>query len=238
MLLNRFKLSGLGLVSALFLCVVGAQAQTLTANMTVNDAVTVTSFIPIDVFGNNTAYWTGQTNNYAVTAAVQQAGNYFLRYPGGSSSDTYHWNGTGSFDGGNHWVPNNTTWSYGFDGNMTYTGTTGSNGSAEFLYSYITDGSVSTRWLSNSDTQFPNHQWAYIDLTGGSSTVNVSAVSIIWGTPYPVNYEVQYWTGSSSATPYQASSEASWTDFGGETSRVGPAALPTSPLPPLSPPAM
>lgn len=98
---------------------------------------------------------------------------------------------------------------------MTYVGTTGSNNSGEFPYSYITDGNTSTRWLSDADTQFPNHQWVQVDLTGGSSTVNVSGVSIIWGTPYAASFAVQYWTGADNVTPYQNNVEGSWSDFAG-----------------------
>lgn len=192
-----------------------ANAQTLPATITINGATTWTSFIPVSIFGANTAYWVSQTSNYAVSTLVQQAGNYFLRYPGGSSSDTYHWNSTGSFDANNHWVPSGTNYTPGFDANMTYVGSTGSNNSAEFPYSSITDGSTATRWLSDVDTNFPNHQWAQIDLTGGSSTVNVSGVSIIWGTPYATSFEVQYWTGADNVTPYQKNDEADWADFSG-----------------------
>ncbi|HTC21243.1 MAG TPA: discoidin domain-containing protein, partial [bacterium] len=190
-------------------------AQTLPATITVNAASTITSFAPLSIFGTNLAYWVSQTNNNATQAAVQAAGNYFLRFPGGSSSDDYHWNGTGAFDANHHWVPSGTTWSYGFVGNETHCGTTGSNDSGTHPYSYLVDGSTATTWLSNADTNFPNHQFAYLDLTRASSTVNVSAVSIVWGTPYAVSYEVQYWAGADNATPYKAANETSWVDFPG-----------------------
>ncbi len=209
-------------VTALGLALLGlgipvpGRAQTLPATITVNGATTLTSFIPVSIFGVNAAYWIQKTYNDAVTTLVKQAGNYFIRYPGGSSSDTYHWNGAGSYNTNNYWVPSGTTYSLGFDSDMTYVGTTGSNNYSEFPYSYMTDGNPSTSWLSNVDTQFPNHQWAQIDLTGGSSTVNVSSVSIIWGTPYATSYEIQYWTGSDTVgTPANANDEADWSDFPG-----------------------
>jgi hypothetical protein len=190
-------------------------AQTQPATITVNAATTLTSFIPVSIFGVNAAYWIPKTNNDAVSTLVKQAGNYFIRFPGGSASDTYHWNGMGAYNANNYWVPSGTTYSLGFDSNMTYVGTTGSNKSSEFPYSYLTDGNTSTRWLSNADTQFPNHQWAQIDLTGAASTVNVTGVSIIWSTPYATSFEVQYWTGTDNVVPYQANDEADWVDFTG-----------------------
>lgn len=153
------------------------EAQTLPATITVNAATTLTSFIPISIFGNNAAYWIGSTNNTAVQPKVQAAGNYFIRFPGGSSSDDYHWNGTGSFDSNGYWVPSGTTWTYGWVANETYRGTTSSYGNA----SHLTDGNAGTTWLSNVDTDFPNGQWAELDLSASSA---VNSVSILWGTPY------------------------------------------------------
>ena len=138
-----------------------AQAQSLPATITVNAATTLTAFTPVSLFGNNTAYWISDTANQAVQPQVQAAGNYFLRYPGGSSSDDYHWNGTGSYDSNNYWVPSGTAYTSGFADNETYRGTTSSYGSP----SLITDGNNATAWLSNVDTSLPNHQWAEFDLS-------------------------------------------------------------------------
>jgi len=153
-------------------------AQTQPATITVNSATTLTSFYPISIFGNNAAYWISNSNNQAVQPKVQTAGNYFIRYPGGSSSDDFHWNGTGSFDANNYWVPSGTNYSAGFQDNETYRGTTSSYGTA----SHITDGNTSTAWLSNVDTDFPNNQWVILDL-GGATAFN--AVSIVWAQPTP-----------------------------------------------------
>ena len=186
-----------------------------SATININASVTITTFSPISIFGNNVAYWINKSDNLAVQPKVQAAGNYFLRYPGGSASDDYHWNGIGSFDAGHRWVPSGTAWNYGFVGNETYVGTTGTNNAGTHPYSHLTDGSGATTWLSNADTNFPNHQFAYVDLTRASSTVNVTGVSIIWGAPYAFSYEVQYWTGASNAVPYKAANESSWVDFAG-----------------------
>ncbi|HEY5040033.1 MAG TPA: discoidin domain-containing protein, partial [bacterium] len=190
-------------------------AQSLPATLTVNAASTITSFVPLSLFGTNLAYWISAANNNNTRATVQAAGNYFLRYPGGSSSDDYHWNRQGSLDANNHWVPSGTAFLPGYEGKETYCGTTGSNNAGTHQYSHLTDGNAATTWMSNTDTNFPNHQFIYLDLPRTNSTVNVSAVSILWGTPYATSYEVQYWTGATNTTPYKAASEASWVDFPG-----------------------
>ena len=114
-----------------------------------------------------------------VQPKVQAAGNYFLRYPGGSSSDDFHWNGNGTFTSSGYWVPNSTAYSPGFADNETYRGTTSSYGTA----SHLTDGNSATTWMSNVDTDFPNHQWVELDLTGSTSgnVTQVNAVTIVWG---------------------------------------------------------
>ncbi len=183
-----------------------SQGQTLPATITVNSGTTITSFAPISIFGNNTAYWISNTDNMAVRSKVQAAGNYFLRYPGGSSSDDFHWNGTGSFNSNGYWVPNNATYTAGFADFETFRGTTSSYGTA----SHLTDGSTATTWMSNVDTDFPNHQWAYVDLTGTGSAVSVNGVTIVWGNPYASSFQVQYWTGGVWASPAQSNPESLW----------------------------
>lgn len=178
-----------------------AGAATLSASVTLDASVTLNTFAPISIFGNNLAYWNSKNDAFAVQAKMQSAGNFFIRYPGGSSSDDFHWNGSGSYDAAHHWVPSDTTYQTGFDGRMLYRGTTSSYGTP----SLAMDGNVSTQWLSNTDTDFPNAQWIYVDL-GGAQSVN--AVTVLWGDPYATTFTVQYWpTGSSNQwSPYQHTS--------------------------------
>ncbi len=184
-----------------------ALSQTLPATITVNAATTLTSFAPLSIFGNNTAYWISNTDNQAVQSKVQAAGNYFLRYPGGSSSDDFHWNGTGAFNGSGYWVPSGTTYSAGFADNETYRGTTSSYGAA----SHITDGNPASVWLSNVDTDFPNSQWAELDLT---ATALVNAVTIVWGTPYATSFQIQRWPSSGWPPPLSDNSSNKWITVG------------------------
>ena len=186
----------------------------LSATVAVNAAVTVNSFAPVSVFGNNAAYWISNADNVAAQPKVQAAGNYFIRYPGGSSSDDFHWNGTGAYDPNGWWTPDNTAYTPGFQGNETYRGTTSSYGTPSFL----TDGNNATAWKSHPDTYFPNHQWVYVDLLSGQAAVSqgltsatVNAVTIVWGTPYATQFTVQAWYNTSGwPVPYQDQPETHW----------------------------
>src|ERR1700722_18286024 len=205
------------------------QAQSLPATITLNAATTVSSFVPRNVFGVNTQYWvssTGSTgyngldsNSVSVKTKLQRAGSYFLRYPGGSSSDTFHWNGTGSWmaaaDGSlgvtsGYWIPSSTAYSAGFEANDVHMGSTSAN--ARTNYSYLDDGSASTTWLSNVDTDYPDHQWVYLLL--GNTAVSFNAVTITWGINYATSFQVQYWTGA--GTPVQ-NAESAWVNSSAAT---------------------
>ncbi len=199
---NIFLVAGLGCLLLGMTLPTGAQTP---ASITVNGASTITSFVPIHIFGNNMAYWVSSATNSAVAAKVQAAGNYFLRYPGGSSSDDYHWNGSGSFDANHYWVPSGTSYAIGWQGCAVYRGTT----STSYAYpSNIDDGNTATTWMSNIDTDLPDHQWVYIDL--GATGTAVSSVSIVWGNPYATSFEVQY--DNANAAPYTSATETIWTN--------------------------
>jgi hypothetical protein len=105
----------LSLAGAVLLSIPGlipANAQT-TADVTVT-ATTVLGTIPPMAYGVNTAVWDGVLTDPDVPALLSAVGTGALRYPGGSTSDDYHWQ-TNS-DTGQTW-----SWSSAndFDGFMT-----------------------------------------------------------------------------------------------------------------------
>jgi hypothetical protein len=63
------------------------------------------------------------------------------------------------------------------------------------------------------DTDFPNHQWAELDLP---SAATVNAVTLVWGNavssayPYPVSFVIQYTYNTGYPPPYQSSPESLW----------------------------
>lgn len=66
-----------------------AVAQT-SANVSV-DASKVAATIPTEAFGVNTAVWNGHLRDGDATTRLKAAGATVLRFPGGSTSDVYHW---------------------------------------------------------------------------------------------------------------------------------------------------
>jgi hypothetical protein len=178
-----------------------------TVKITIDTSAKISTFTPKLLFGANASWYVSKRTMQDTQAKVQAAGNYMIRYPGGSSSDDFHWNGTGSYDDNHYWLPSSTTYTAGFQGTEMYRGTT----SAGYqVYAFLTDGNTSTRWLSNADTAFPSAQWAYVDL--GAAKL-VDSIQIVWGTPYATSFKVQTWSGTSSwPPPYQATGSNSWQD--------------------------
>ena len=165
----------------------GTQHRT---TITVNAASTITSFAPRVFLAPITA-WVSQTANNSTRAAVHGRRGTILRYPGGSSSDDYHWNGTGAFDANHHWVPSGTTWTYGFVGNETYCGTTGSNKRGYHTpYSHLTDGSAA-RPIFQRGHQFSKSSVRLPGFDPGQFDRQCHFGDIAWGTPYATSYEVQ-----------------------------------------------
>src|SRR5277367_6140520 len=71
----------------------------IPATLAVHATKVVNTFVPKLLFGINNGFFISQQDSLNTQAKVQAAGNFLIRYPGGSSSDDYHWNGTGSYDG-------------------------------------------------------------------------------------------------------------------------------------------
>jgi len=161
-----------------------SQAQT-PASITLNAATTLTTFIPVNVFGINAAAWLTKADHWGALPKVQAAGNYFIRFPGGGA-DNFHWNGKGTVNANGYWVPDDTNYLPSFQDNVAHLGTTSSYG----LASHLTDGNAGTTWMSNVDTDFPNAQWAYLDL---GSSQPIDSVTLVWGNPYATLFTIQYW---------------------------------------------
>lgn len=149
------------------------------ATVNIDYNTNISSFNPRYIYGSNHVVWRPASDFIAVKDKLAASGTYFIRHPGGSFGDKYHWNGTGSYDGNGIWHPSNTTWTKGFTSALDYRNTN------------AYDGNTATEWRSITETS-----QAYIWLRLGSSQA-VDSVTINWGMPYAVNYEIQYWNSTS-----------------------------------------
>jgi len=180
-------------------------------SVSVNYSTNVNAFSPYHEFGVNSAEWDSYNNRlYPNVWQFQAAGFKIIRFPGGSNSNLYHWNGNGSYDSNGIWTvagsPNPASFSSGF---MDYAIHRGSTSVGYGFPGMVTDGNPATEWLSYPNETTP--QWIYLDL---SSAQTANGIVIDWDTyTYATQYKVQY----SNATCYNgmgtwAYNDTAWTD--------------------------
>lgn len=83
------------LLLALFIAPFSVFAGTIETTIYVNATVTVSTFKPMNIFGNNTNGW---SNPVKAKDKIAGAGNFLLRYPDGSWGDIFCWNSSGKYD--------------------------------------------------------------------------------------------------------------------------------------------
>lgn len=178
-----------------------------SASISVNYNNNIKSFNRIFAFGNNVACWGGWQKYVKHKEMIEASGScYFVRYPGGSTSNQYHWNGEGVYDEKGIWHPSSTTFKTGFICWPLNNGTRyDSYGEGE--PSKIMDNDLNTSWISFPGLNTP--QYVYFNF-GSQKTCN--KIVIHWGDHYAVNYKIQYWSAGSWPWPYNAEKD-NWVDI-------------------------
>ncbi len=184
-----------------------------SSNVVVNTNSNINSFSPGAAFAINTGEWDGFTNLKKNVWQFQHAGFRYLRFPGGSNSNEYHWNGNGYYDADGIWhvtgSPAPTTFSRGFLNLSKYRGSTSAGYRKKAM---VTDNDLNTSWKSFSgDT---GKQYIILEIQNSNyQPVNVNRIVINWGTPYATQYRIQYsnanWPGSGGIWVYN---DTAWTD--------------------------
>ena len=123
---------------------------------------------------------------------MMERGDKVFRFPNGSFSDIYHWNGTGAYNADSVWVPDNTTYTPGWKATSIHRGVSTSTDA-----SLIDDGDTTTFWWSNADhPSAPG--WFVVDLAAAKT---VDSIALWLGTVRPDSVQVLVWTGSNAVYP-------------------------------------
>jgi len=177
-------------------------AALVSANATISGspgvAVTSTSLqgLPLCVWNDSSLFSKLKTG-------MQERSDRIFRFPNGSYSDIYHWNGTGSYTSDSTWVPNNATYTAGWAGGSAHRGITTSTDA-----SLISDGDTATFWWSN-----PEHAtapgWFYMALgdasvssLGSGTAKSIDSVALWLGDIRPDSVQIVRWNGTSGVYPY------------------------------------
>ena len=135
------------------------------------------------------AIWNPPSRYYDMTSALVDGGYTLFRFPNGSLSNDYHWNGIGSYDSTGLWTADENKWARGFLGETIYRGTTKDN-YGFVRRSHLADGNMETMWWGEIlDPVDP--PWVVVEFP---EKVDVDSLQIDWGTLRPKAFEIAYWT--------------------------------------------
>ncbi len=184
-----------------------------TAGVSVDYGSDINYFSPGAAFSINSGIWDGAGIVQGNAWQFQRAGIRYIRFPGGSHSNNYHWNGSGYYDTDNIWhvngSPSPSGFAAGFEVKPVFRGTT------SLIYGRkgnVTDTDMNTSWKSFAGETGP--QWIYLNIqTSSYQPVVCDRVVIEWGADYAAQYKVQYsnanWPGSYDAWIYN---DTAWKD--------------------------
>ncbi len=173
-----------------------------TAAITVNYNTEINAFTPSKLLGNNSGVWLAPAGYNTNAAKIKAAGSSFIRFPGGSLSNEYHWNGAGWFDAQKIWHSNPSAYSKGFIVEPEH------RGSSSIGYgkpAKLTDGLItaSSQWQSDTITAASATTNAYVIIRLGAPQY-IDQVKIYWGDTYAAEYAIQYWSSTDFAwAPHQ-----------------------------------
>ncbi len=184
-----------------------------TSNIVVDTNSNIHSFSPGAAFSINTGEWVGFSNLKRNVWQFQHAGFRYIRFPGGSNSNEYHWNGNGSYDSNGYWVVNGSpapaSFSPGFLNLSKYRGSTSAGYRKKAM---VTDNDLNTSWKSYPGDN--RKQYMILEIQNSSyQPVPVNRIAINWGIPYATQYKIQYsnanWPGNGGIWVYN---DTAWTD--------------------------
>ena len=149
-----------------------------------------------DMMAADLAIWNPPSRYYDMTNALVDGGYTVFRFPNGSLSNDYHWNGIGSYDSTGLWTPDSTKWARGFLGETIYRGTTKDN-YGFVRRSHLADGKMETMWWGEIlDPADP--PWVVIEFP---EKMNLDSLQIDWGSLRPKAFEFAYWDGDYAEYP-------------------------------------
>lgn len=147
------------------------------------------------LFGADLAIWNSPARYAEVKAPLVDLGTNWFRFPNGSLSNDYHWNGEGRMDSTGVWTAERERWSPGFLVETKWRGTTKDNYGFKRA-SHLVDGDSATLWWGIVDDVL-DPPWFVVDL-GEMRTVD--EVRLQWGPEKPRSYELLAW--DSAEAPY------------------------------------
>ncbi|MEN9353367.1 MAG: hypothetical protein RL318_692, partial [Fibrobacterota bacterium] len=137
------------------------------------------SLKPAPMNGTVLPIWYSPEKVKALTPGLQRGGFALFRYPNGTLSNEYHWNGKGSYDSLGIWHPSNTEFQAGFKVDTRHRGTNRNNYGSVFP-SMVVDADTASFWwgVTEQDSIEP---WLLLK----PARTSIDSVEILWGAIRP-----------------------------------------------------
>ncbi|NLB63432.1 MAG: hypothetical protein GX801_04915 [Fibrobacter sp.] len=147
-------------------------------------------------FGADLAIWNKPDDYAEFKPFLIDAGFNWFRFPNGSLSNDYHWNGEGKFDENGVWATTHKEYKPGFLVESRFRGTSKDNYGFKRA-SHLTDGNDTTLWWGSIDDNV-DLPWFVLDL----GTVHaVDSVEIVWGKYRPKSFALAVWDSIDAVYP-------------------------------------
>lgn len=184
---KKFVLSA-AMIAALGLAGTAQAAQTV---IKVDDTKPGIVISKNNMMAADLAIWNPPSRYYDLTDAFVDGGYQLYRFPNGSLSNDYHWNGIGKYDSTGLWITTEEKGKYapGFLGETIYRGTTKDN-YGFVRRSHLADGKMETMWWG--EILDPNDPpWVVVEFP---EKKNIDSLQISWGDLRPKAFQYEYWT--------------------------------------------
>ena len=171
------------------LCATAGSALAAQNVVTVDDLKPGIVIDKKDMMAADLAIWNPPSRYYDMTQALVDGGYTVFRFPNGSLSNDYHWNGVGKYDSTGLWIPDEKKWARGFLGETIYRGTTKDN-YGFIRRSHLADDNMETMWWGEIlDPDDP--PWIVVEFP---EKKDLDSLQIDWGNLRPKAFEFAYWT--------------------------------------------
>jgi hypothetical protein len=179
-------------------------AALLPASTTIHPQTPGVAVSPTTLQGMPLCVWNDSSLFSTLRKGMLERGDKVFRFPNGSFSDVYHWNGTGTFTADSIWVSDDTKYTPGWRSVGIHRGITTSTD-----ISLIADGDTSTFWWSNPDNP-ANPGWFLVDLAAAKA---VDSVALWLGKLAPDSVRIVKWTGAAVyPPPYENADATKWVE--------------------------
>lgn len=145
---------------------------------------------PRGLSGTALPVWGDHAKYRRMAEGFRRGGFSLFRFPNGTLSNEYHWNGLGEWDSSGIWHSRDSAYAPGFLADLVHRGTTRDNYGAAFP-SHVLDGDTGSFWWGSGSREAP--PWFVVDFR---APARPDSIEILWGRLRPGLVRIESFRGS------------------------------------------